>query len=90
GQQYEFRVRAVNKGGPGEASDSTGPHIARPKNAPPKIDRNYMRDIRVKAGKNVELEVPVSGEPPPNKKFTVDGMPAPDRWLITSEDYRIQ
>ena len=88
GQQYEFRVRAVNKGGQGEPSDSTGPHIARPKNAPPKIDRNYMRDIRVKAGKNVELEVPISGEPPPNKKWTVDGMPAPDRWVITNEDYK--
>ena len=89
GQQYEFRVRAVNKGGPGEASESTGPHLARPKNAPPKIDRNYMRDIRVKAGKNVELEVPVSGEPPPTKKWTVDGQPAPvDRWVITGEDYK--
>ena len=29
---YEFRVRAVNKGGAGEPSDSTGPHIAKPKN----------------------------------------------------------
>lgn len=29
---YEFRIRAVNKGGPGEASDSTGPHVAKPKN----------------------------------------------------------
>ena len=32
GNQYEFRVRAVNKAGPGEASDPTKPHIARPKN----------------------------------------------------------
>lgn len=88
GQTYEFRVRAVNKGGQGEASDATGPHLARPKNAPPKIDRNYMRDIRVKAGKTVELDVPVSGEPPPSKKWTVDDSPAPDRWLITGEQYR--
>lgn len=89
GNVYEFRVRAVNKGGPGEASDSTGTHLARPKNAPPKIDRAYMRDIRVKAGKNVELEVPVSGEPPPAKKWTINDVPSPDeRWIITGEDYK--
>lgn len=88
GQNYEFRVRAVNKGGPGEASDSTGPHLARPKNAPPKIDRSCMRDIKVKAGKPVNIEVAVSGEPPPNKKWTIDGMAVPDHWQITNEDYK--
>lgn len=31
GNQYEFRVVAVNKGGPGDPSDATAPHIARAK-----------------------------------------------------------
>ncbi|CAG2161698.1 unnamed protein product [Oppiella nova] len=90
GNQYEFRVRAVNKGGPGVPSDSTGTHTARPKNAPPKIDRNAMRDIKVKKGKTIEIEVPVTGEPPPTKKWALEGLPVSEdsRWSVTNEDYK--
>lgn len=69
GNTYEFRVRAVNKAGNGEPSDGTGPHVARPKNLAPKIDRNFMFNIKVKAGQNYELDVPVAGEPTPTKEW---------------------
>lgn len=49
--------------GAGEPSDSTKPHVARPKNLAPKIDRNALTNIKIRAGQNFEFDVPVSGEP---------------------------
>ena len=40
GMQYQFRVRAVNKAGPGEASEATQPIIAKPRNC--KYAKNYI------------------------------------------------
>lgn len=73
GLKYEFRVRAVNKAGPGSPSDATETHVARPKNTPPKIDRNFMSDIKIKAGNVFEFDVPVTGEPLPSKDWTHEG-----------------
>lgn len=39
----------------------------------PRIDRNAMVDIKVRAGHNFELDVPVSGEPPPLKDWSLKG-----------------
>ncbi|KAL3252348.1 hypothetical protein MRX96_017667 [Rhipicephalus microplus] len=90
GTPYEFRVRAVNKGGPGVPSESTGQHVARPKNMAPRIDRTALHDIRIKVGKSFEFEVPVLGEPPPNKKWALEGKSIEDdkRWTISHEPYK--
>lgn len=42
GNQYEFRVRAVNKGGPGEPSEASKPHTARHKNCTPHSFNFYL------------------------------------------------
>jgi predicted phage tail protein len=77
GQKYEFRVRAVNKAGPGLPSDPTPTIIAKPRNLAPKIDRTNLIDMRIRAGQNFVFDVKVSGEPMPDT-----------RWLLRAKEVR--
>ncbi|XP_067613922.1 twitchin isoform X10 [Eurosta solidaginis] len=90
GVKYEFRIRAVNKAGKGEPSDASDSHTVRSKNVLPKIDRNYIMDLQVRAGQTFEFNVPVSGEPVPNKEWCHEGSMIinTDRVKITDEDNR--
>lgn len=90
GQQYEFRIRAINKAGPSVPSDATPKHIARPKNLAPKIDQNFMINVKVKAGQNFEYDVPVIGEPPPTKEWSIKDnlIINTDRVKLINEPYR--
>lgn len=48
-----------------------------------------MFNIRIKEGKSFELDVPVSGEPPPVKKWNLGtkGCETMTRWTVQHEDY---
>lgn len=55
----------------------------------PRIDRNAMLDIKVRAGHNFELDVPVIGEPPPSKEWSLKEniVLNTDRIKVINEDY---
>ena len=55
----------------------------------PHIDRESMKTVTIKVGQNVELAVPVTGEPPPKKEWTFNDKPFNDSKIkITHEDYK--
>lgn len=64
-QTYQFRVRAHNKAGPGEASEPTENHLCKHKNLKPRIDRSTFKQIIIKSGRSHKWSVDISGEPPP-------------------------
>ncbi|KAK6110371.1 Fibronectin type III domain family protein [Brugia pahangi] len=90
GEEYQFRVRAINKAGMGKPSDPSRKVIAKPRNLKPHIHRESMKSIVIKVGESVEFDVPVSGEPPPEKAWMLNDKPIEDdeHITITDEDYR--
>lgn len=90
GEEYQFRIRAVNKAGPGEPSDPSRKVIAKHRNLKPHIDREAMKTITIKVGQNCDFDVPVKGEPPPKTVWTFNDKPIENdpKIKITDEDYR--
>lgn len=70
GQTLQFRVRAVNDAGPGEAGEASEAHLVRPKNAPPQIMRDHFKkDAKVELATQFRLDVEYKGEPEPEIEF---------------------
>lgn len=65
GTQYEFRIRAVNKGGPGEPSDATKPIIAKCRFVKPYIIGDGLTNLVVKKGQVIKYDIKYAGEPEP-------------------------
>lgn len=73
GEEYEFRVIAVNKGGHSEPSEASLPVIAKPRFLAPSFNKSLLEDITVKAGQRFGWTIPIEASPKPTAKWTVNG-----------------
>uniref|UniRef100_A0AC35TXM9 Ig-like domain-containing protein n=1 Tax=Rhabditophanes sp. KR3021 TaxID=114890 RepID=A0AC35TXM9_9BILA len=87
GENYCFRVKAVNKGGVGEPSDASRQQIAKPRKLAPKIDLSGLLDQRIKAGKAINLNVHYEGEPEPVASWTVNGKSFEEKVVVDSRNH---
>lgn len=70
--QYEFRVRAINKAGPGEPSDVTKPIIAKCRFVKPYIIGNDLQPIIIKKGQVIKYDIKYGGEPEPEVTWLLE------------------
>lgn len=73
GVKYEFRVWAENRAGKSSPSDCTMPLLVKAQKAPPKICRKSMEERIIKTNQQLDLSIPVEGEPAPDCKWTFNG-----------------
>jgi len=88
--KYRFRMRAVNRAGPGEPSEPSKEVTCKTRNAPPVIDRTNMDDVKVKCGEPLKLHIKVDGEPDPDKtwKFEKKDLKSTANLNITMEAHK--
>jgi len=73
GCEYQFRVRAVNKGGPSKPSPPSLPMIAKTRFLPPHIIGDGMHDITLKKGRPIRYDLWFGGEPAPSVEWIREG-----------------
>uniref|UniRef100_A0A915DB99 Twitchin n=1 Tax=Ditylenchus dipsaci TaxID=166011 RepID=A0A915DB99_9BILA len=75
GKEYYYRVKAVNKAGPGDPCDHGKAFKITAKPSPPAFTQGGIQDLRLKVGETIKYEVPITGEPLPTVTWAVDGKP---------------
>lgn len=90
GLKYQFRIKAVNKAGQSKPSQPSDTMLAKDRFAAPKIDRTNLKDMTIKAGQHLRLDVKITGEPPPTKTWFLNKARIENRDDINvdCEDYR--
>jgi hypothetical protein len=75
GKEYEFRVAAINRAGPGDWCETTEAIQARPADSAPKTVgfNNLIKEITIHAGEDLKINVPFVGSPVPKVYWTKGG-----------------
>jgi len=74
GQEYVFRVKAVNKGGPSPPSPQSESMIAKTRYIKPFLHQPGMYDIEIKKGRTFRYDIWFGGEPPPTVTWERNGL----------------
>lgn len=69
GEKYQFRVRAVNTLGPGDASNPTEAIVAEDQPSKPTLDLSGVKDVTVHAGQEIRVRIPFTGVPKPTARW---------------------
>ena len=65
GEEYIFRIIAVNEAGAGEPGEPSDPITAEARDVRPEIDTSAMQDMVVCAGQRTNYTVPIKAAPKP-------------------------
>ena len=81
GCEYQFRVRAVNKGGPSKPGPPSESMIAKHRFIPPHMIGDGIYDITLKKGRPIRYDLWFGGEPAPSCEWIRNGR------TLTSDDH---
>merc|ERR1719447_1242807 len=85
GQEYQFRIRAVNKGGPSKPGPPSESMIAKHRFIPPHMLGDGIYDITLKKGRPIRYDLWFGGEPAPTAEWIRNG-----RSLCSDENTSIE
>ncbi|XP_071854761.1 twitchin-like isoform X8 [Apostichopus japonicus] len=87
GRQYQFRIYAENRAGPGHPSRETETMTAKPEFESPRIDKDSfaLKDITVRAGEPYTIKVPLTGSPEPTVTWDKDNRDIKESKTLTVE-----
>ena len=73
GEEYIFRIIAVNEAGAGEPGEPSDPITAEARYVKPEIDTSALQDMVVCAGNRINYTVPIKGAPKPKVTWKING-----------------